>query len=80
MAVAYLPPDADGTSATITIDGTNNTLQSFADAINQQNIGVTANVVRIDENSYALSLISPTGEAPANARICAFWRRNGWIA
>ena len=56
-------PDADGTSATITIDGTNNTLQSFAEAINQQNIGVTANVVRIDESSYALSLISPTGEA-----------------
>ena len=56
-------PDADATSATITIDGTNNTLQSFAEAINQQNIGVTANVVRIDESSYALSLISPTGEA-----------------
>ena len=56
-------PDADGTSATLTIDGTNNTLQSFAEAINQQNIGVTANVVRIDESSYALSLISPTGEA-----------------
>ena len=52
-----------GTAATITIDGTNNTLQSFADAINAKNIGVKANVVRIDESSYALSVISPTGEA-----------------
>ncbi|MCH1516381.1 MAG: flagellar filament capping protein FliD, partial [Alphaproteobacteria bacterium] len=56
-------PDADGTSATITIDSTNNTLQSFATAVNTTNINVTANVVRIDENSYALSMISPTGEA-----------------
>ena len=52
-----------GTSTTITIDGTNNSLQSFADAVNLADIGVTANVVRIEENSYALSLISPTGEA-----------------
>ena len=52
-----------GTAATITIDRTNNTLQSFADAINAKNIGVKANVVRIDESSYALSIISPTGEA-----------------
>ena len=56
-------PDASGTSATINIDGSNNTLQSFADSINAQNIGVTANVVRISENNYALSLISPTGVA-----------------
>lgn len=53
----------NGTSATITIGPSNNTLQSFADAINAENIGVKANVVRIDESSYALSLISPTGEA-----------------
>ena len=56
-------PDSAGTSATITIDSTNNTVQSFAAAINAENIGVTANVVRIDETNYALSLISPTGEA-----------------
>lgn len=56
-------PDSAGTSTTITIDSTNNTLQSFATAVNAANIGVTANVVRIDENSYALSMISPTGEA-----------------
>ena len=56
-------PDASGTSTTINIDGSNNTLQSFADSINAQNIGVTANVVRISENNYALSLISPTGVA-----------------
>ncbi|MBL6606340.1 MAG: flagellar filament capping protein FliD [Alphaproteobacteria bacterium] len=56
-------PDTAGTTATVTIDSTNNTLQSFAAAVNAKNIGVTANVVRIDENSYALSMISPTGEA-----------------
>lgn len=56
-------PDADGTGTTITIDGSNNTLQSFADAINATNIGLSANVVRINENSYGLSLMSPTGEA-----------------
>ena len=56
-------PDSTGTSATITIDSTNNTVQSFAAAINAENIGVKANVVRIDETNYALSLISPTGEA-----------------
>ena len=56
-------PDSDGTSATITIDSTNNTVQSFAAAINAENIGVKANVVRIDETNYALSIISPTGEA-----------------
>ena len=55
--------DTAGTTTTITIDSTNNTLQSFATAVNAANIGVTANVVRIDENSYALSMISPTGEA-----------------
>jgi flagellar hook-associated protein 2 len=56
-------PDPAGTGTTITVDASNNTLQSFADAVNSANIGVTANVVRIDENSYALSMISPTGEA-----------------
>ena len=56
-------PDTAGTTTTITIDASNNTLQSFADAVNTANIGVTANVVRIDESSYALSMISPTGEA-----------------
>jgi len=56
-------PDSDSTSATITIDSTNNTVQSFAAAINAEDIGVKATVVRIDETNYALSLISPTGEA-----------------
>lgn len=56
-------PDAASTTATITIDSTNNTLQSFAAAVNAANIGITANVVRIDEASYALSMISPSGEA-----------------
>jgi flagellar hook-associated protein 2 len=56
-------PDSNGTSATITIDSTNNTVQSFAAAINAEDIGVKANVVRIDETNYALSFISPTGEA-----------------
>ena len=56
-------PDPDGTGTTITIDGSNNTLQSFADAVNATNIGLSANVVRIGENSYGLSLMSPTGEA-----------------
>jgi len=56
-------PDASGTSTTINIDSSNNTLQAFADSINAKNIGVTANVVRISENNYALSLISPTGVA-----------------
>ena len=55
--------DSAGTTTTVTIDSTNNTLQSFAAAVNATNIGVKANVVRIDENSYALSMISPTGEA-----------------
>ena len=56
-------PDPDGTGTTITIDGSNNTLQSFADAVNATDIGLSANVVRIGENSYGLSLMSPTGEA-----------------
>ena len=56
-------PDSASTTTTVTIDSTNNTLQSFAAAVNSTNIGVKANVVRIDENSYALSMISPTGEA-----------------
>ena len=61
--VGTFNPDASATSAIITIDSTNNTVQSFAAAINSENIGVKANVVRIDETNYALSLISPTGEA-----------------
>jgi flagellar hook-associated protein 2 len=34
-----------GASATITIDGTNDTLQGLANAINQAGVGVTAGVV-----------------------------------
>lgn len=64
-------PDPSLINTTINIDSTNNTLQSFADAINNTNIDVTANVVRIDETSYALSLMSPTGEAK-QMRVSAF--------
>jgi len=56
-------PDSDSTSTTITIDSTNNTVQSLAAAINAEDIGVKATVVRIDETNYALTLMSPTGEA-----------------
>lgn len=45
----------------ITISATDNTLSGIADAINTANIGVKAQVVRNADNSYALSLSSPTG-------------------
>jgi flagellar hook-associated protein 2 len=49
-----------GTTKTITIDSTNNTLTSLAQAINQGSYGVSANVVT-DTNGSRLSLVSSTG-------------------
>lgn len=53
--------DADQTSVTITIDGTNNSLEGLRDAINEENFGVTATIV-FDGTDYHLTLLAESGE------------------
>jgi flagellar hook-associated protein 2 len=55
-------------AATVTVDSTNNTLGQLANTINNQNIGVTANVIQ-DSNGYRLSLVSTTSGAPGDVTI-----------
>jgi flagellar hook-associated protein 2 len=55
-------------AATVTVDGTNDTLAGIAAAINQQNLGVTANVVT-DASGARLSLVSNTTGAPGDITI-----------
>jgi flagellar hook-associated protein 2 len=59
----------DGTAATITVDGTNNTLQGLAAAINAAGAGVTAVVVNDGSGAGAQPfrlLLSATGTGTAN--------------
>lgn len=51
-----------GVAKTITIDGTNNSLDGLADAINASAAGVTASIIA-DEGGHRLILKGPTGEA-----------------
>ncbi|MEN0039227.1 MAG: flagellar filament capping protein FliD [Cellvibrio sp.] len=52
--------DSSKKGATITIDDSNNTLTGLRDAINKENIGVTASIVS-DGGSYKLLLTSKSG-------------------
>ncbi len=79
-ASAYTDPLADGdttfptgtltlqigaTSTDIVVDGTNNTLNQLAAAINQKNIGVTASVIT-DASGARLALVSQTSGQPGD--------------
>jgi flagellar hook-associated protein 2 len=57
-----------GAAATVTVDTTDNTLDSLAAAINSQNIGVTASVIN-DANGARLALVSGTSGASGNITI-----------
>ncbi len=82
-ASAYTDPLADGdttfptgtltlqigaTSTDIVVDGTNNTLNQLAAAINQKNIGVTASVIT-DASGARLALVSQTSGQPGDLTI-----------
>ena len=54
-----------GQAATVTVDGTNDTLSGLAAAINGQNIGVTASVIT-DANGARLALVSNTSGSAGN--------------
>ena len=53
-----------GTPRTITIDGTNNSLDGLANAINASGAGVTASIIA-DEGGHRLIVKGPTGEVGA---------------
>ncbi len=53
--------DAEQTSVTLTIDGTNNSLEGLRDAINDEDFGVTATIV-FDGTDYHLTLLADSGE------------------
>src|ERR1051325_9987318 len=57
-----------GQAATITIDGTNNTLDKLATAITNQNLGVTASVIT-DANGARLAIVSNTSGAAGDLTI-----------
>jgi flagellar hook-associated protein 2 len=57
-----------GTPVTVTVDSSNDTLNSLASYINSQNYGVTASVIT-DANGARLSLVSDTSGAPGNLTI-----------
>lgn len=59
-----------GTSppATVTVDGTNNTLSKLAASINTQNIGVTASVIQ-DATGSRLALVSTSSGAPGDLTV-----------
>jgi flagellar hook-associated protein 2 len=59
-----------GAASTITVDGTNNTLDGLAQTINNANIGVSASVVN-DANGARLAIVSNTSGAPGNLTITA---------
>jgi flagellar hook-associated protein 2 len=56
--------------ATITVDGTNNTLEGLAQAINNANIGVSANVIN-DASGSRVAISSDTSGAPGDLTISA---------
>ena len=53
--------NAESTSATITIDSSNNSLEGLRDAINNAEIGVTASII-FDGTDYHLTLLAESGE------------------
>ena len=53
-----------GTPRTVTIDGTNNSLDGLANAINASGAGVTASIIA-DEGGHRLIVKGPTGEVGA---------------
>ncbi|MFA6010850.1 MAG: flagellar filament capping protein FliD [Desulfobacteraceae bacterium] len=54
----------DNESTEITIDSTNNTLEGIAEAINESDSGVSATIIQLSDNKYALSLTADsTGES-----------------
>jgi flagellar hook-associated protein 2 len=53
---------------TVTVDSTDNTLNGLADAINTQNLGVTASVIN-DASGSRLALVSNTPGAPGTVTI-----------
>jgi flagellar hook-associated protein 2 len=55
-------------AATVTVNGTDNTLNTLATAINNQNLGVTASVIT-DANGARLSLLSNTSGAGGDITI-----------
>jgi len=59
-----------GTAVPITVDSTDNTLSGLATAINNANIGVTANVIT-DANGSRLSIVSNTSGAPGDLTVTA---------
>ena len=50
------------TTTTISLTPPTNTLADLASAINDEDMGVTANIVRLADNNYAMTLVSKTGE------------------
>jgi len=59
-----------GTATPITVDSTDNTLSGLAGAINNANIGVTANVIT-DATGSRLSIVSNTSGAPGDLTVAA---------
>jgi flagellar hook-associated protein 2 len=57
-----------GAATPITVDSTNNTMDGLAAAINNANIGVTANVIN-DASGARLAIVSSTSGAPGNLTI-----------
>ena len=57
-----------GSAQTITLDSTNNTLSTLANAINSGNYGVTANVITTTSGEM-LSLVSQTSGSPGNITL-----------
>ena len=49
------------TPTTITLSSPDNTIADLANKINNANMGVTANVIRVSDGNYALSVVSQTG-------------------
>lgn len=59
----------DNESTEITIDSTNNTLEGIAEAINDSDSGVSATLIKLSDNKYALSLTADSTGKPINFSI-----------
>lgn len=57
-----------GQPATVTVDGTDNTLNGLATAINSQNLGVTASVIN-DASGARLAIVSNTSGSAGNITV-----------
>lgn len=64
---ATFTPDAAGTSSTVTIDASNNTLQGIKDAVNAANIGVKASIVKDGSTSPYRLVFQSTSSGAANS-------------